>query len=83
MNHSEKEYARGAVSTTTIDGFWNLFKRSYKGTYTHLSPAHLDRYVKEHTYRYNTRMLTDGQRFTEWFANCNRRLMYKNLIDRA
>lgn len=50
-NHSEKEYARGAVSTTTVDGFWNLFKRSYKGTYTHLSPAHLDRYVREHTYR--------------------------------
>jgi transposase-like protein len=83
VNHSEKEYARGAISTTTIDGFWNLFKRSYKGTYTHLSPAHLDRYVKEHTYRYNTRMLTDGQRFTEWFANCHRRLMYKTLINKA
>ena len=82
VNHSEKEYARGAISTTTIDGFWNLFKRSYKGTYTHLSPTHLDRYVKEHTYRYNTRMLSDGQRFTEWFANCNRRLMYKALINK-
>jgi hypothetical protein len=53
VNHSEKEYARGAISTTTIDGFWNLFKRSYRGTYTHLSPGHLDRYVKEHTYRWN------------------------------
>ena len=83
VNHSEKEYARGAVSTTTIDGFWNLFKRSYKGTYTHLSPVHLDRYVREHTYRYNTRMLSDGQRFTEWFANCNGRLMYKSLINKA
>jgi hypothetical protein len=83
VNHSEKEYARGAISTTTIDGFWNLFKRSYKGTYTHLSPTHLDRYVKEHTYRYNTRMLSDGQRFTEWFANCNRRLMYRALVKKA
>ena len=83
VNHSEKEYARGAVSTTTIDGFWNLFKRSYKGTYTHLSPAHLDRYVREHTYRYNTRMLSDGQRFTEWFTNCDGRLMYKALINKA
>lgn len=83
VNHSDKEYARGAVSTTTIDGFWNLFKRSYKGTYTHLSPTHLDRYVKEHTYRYNTRMLNDGQRFTEWFAYFNQRLMYKTLIKKA
>jgi transposase-like protein len=80
VNHSEKEYARGAVSTTTIDGFWNLFKRSYKGTYTHLAPDHLDRYVKEHTYRYNTRMLNDGERFTQWFSGCNQRLTYKSLI---
>lgn len=84
VNHSEREYARGAVSTTTIDGFWNLFKRSYKGTYTHLSPAHLERYVKEHTYRYNTRMLTDGERFAEWFTKVNgRRLMYRSLINKA
>jgi len=84
VNHSEKEYARGAVSTTTIDGFWNLFKRSYKGTYTHLSPAHLDRYVKEHTYRYNTRMLSDGERFAEWFTKVNgRRLMHRSLVHKA
>jgi transposase-like protein len=84
VNHSEKEYARGAVSTTTIDGFWNLFKRSYKGTYTHLSPVHLDRYVKERTYRYNTRMLSDGERFAEWFTKVNgRRLMYKSLVNKT
>jgi transposase-like protein len=83
VNHSEKEYARGAISTTTIDGFWNLFKRSYKGIYTHPSPSHLDRYVKEHTYRYHTRMLTDGERFTEWFASCHKRLVYKTLINKA
>jgi transposase-like protein len=82
VNHSLNEYARGAISTTTIDGFWNLFKRSYKGTYTHLSPVHLDRYVKEHTYRYNNRMLTDGERFTKWFNNCNRRLMYRTLVSK-
>lgn len=45
VNHSQGEYARGAVSTTTIDGFWNLMKRSIRGTYTHVSSSHLNRYV--------------------------------------
>lgn len=29
------------------------------------------------TYRYNTQIFNDGQRFTEWFANYNRRLCTK------
>jgi len=81
VNHSQEEYARGLVSTTTIDGFWNLMKRSIKGTYTHVSSTHLSRYVDEHTYRYNTRALSDSQRFSQWFGNCNKRLMYKALVD--
>ena len=83
VNHSQGEYARGSVSTTTIDGFWNLMKRSMKGTYTHVSGNHLSRYVDEHTYRYNTRMLNDSQRFSQWFANCNRRLIYKTLVSKT
>lgn len=80
VNHSADEYARGAVSTTTIDGFWNLMKRSIKGTYTHVSAGHLNKYVDEHTYRYNTRTLKDGERFSQWFSGCNKRLLYKALI---
>ncbi len=80
VNHKQGEYARGLVSTTTIDGFWNLMKRSIRGTYTHVSGQHLHSYVDEHTYRYNTRMLTDSQRFSRWFGSCNRRLLYKHLI---
>lgn len=81
VNHNQGEYARGTVSTTTIDGFWNLMKRSIKGTYTHVSGQHLNKYVHEHTYRYNTRMLKDGERFNQWFGSCNRRLMYKTLTN--
>ena len=82
VNHNQGEFVRGTVSTTTIDGFWNLMKRSMKGTYTHVSSNHLSRYVDEHTYRYNTRMLNDGQRFNHWFGNCNRRLLYKTLVSK-
>jgi hypothetical protein len=67
------------VSTTTIDGFWNLMKRSIRGTYTHVSQSHLNKYVDEHTYRYNTRMMKDSERFNQWFSNCNKTLNYKTL----
>lgn len=80
VNHHNGEYARGAVSTTTIDGFWNLMKRSIKGTYTHVSASHLNKYVDEHTFRYNTRALKDSERFNQWFTGCNRRLLYKSLV---
>jgi hypothetical protein len=66
---------------TTIDGFWNLLKRSIRGTYTHVSFGHLGSYVDEHTFRYNTRSLKDGERFNQWFKNANTRLTYKTLIN--
>lgn len=82
VTHRYGEYARGAVSTTTIDGFWNLLKRSIRGTYTHVSFSHLNSYVDEHTFRYNnTRSLKDGERFNQWFKTANRRLTYKALIN--
>ncbi len=81
VTHRYGEYARGAVSTTTIDGFWNLLKRSIRGTYTHVSFSHLNSYVDEHTFRYNTRSLKDGERFNQWFKTANKRLTYKALIN--
>ena len=38
--------------------------------------------IKEHTYRYNNRILTDGERFTKWFNNRNRRLLYRTLASK-
>lgn len=47
VNHGQREYARGDVTTNSTEGIWNLFKRSYRGTYTHMAPKHLGRYVDE------------------------------------
>jgi len=82
VNHARREYARGGTSTNTIEGVWNLFKRSYKGTYTHLAAHHLGRYVNEHVYRYNNRQYSDGERFVMWFGGCARRLAYVGLVER-
>jgi len=80
VNHGQHEYARGTVTTNTIEGMWNLFKRSYRGTYTHMAPQHLGRYVTEHVYRYNNRGMTAYERFSASLMTSNRQLAYKSLV---
>lgn len=55
VNHSKKEYVRGHIHTNTIEGFWNLFKAAYRGTYIHLSAKHLPSYLGEFEFRWNLR----------------------------
>lgn len=57
VNHAAKEYVRGPVHTNTIEGFWNLFKGAYRGTYVHVSPKYLQTYLHEFEYRWNLRKL--------------------------
>jgi len=55
VNHGEKEYARGPVSTNTVEGYFSIFKRGMVGTYQHVSEAHLHRYLAEFDFRYSNR----------------------------
>lgn len=56
VKHGALEYARGDVSTNTVEGFFGLFKRGMKGTYQHCGPQHLQRYLDEFDFRYNNRV---------------------------
>jgi len=47
VNHIEKEWVRGNVSTNSIEGFWSLFKRGIRGQWHHISFKHLERYLAE------------------------------------
>ncbi len=58
VNHFEKEYARGDVTTNTIEGFFGVLKRGMTGTYQHCGSQHLHRYVNEFAFRYNHRAST-------------------------
>lgn len=62
VNHSAGEYARGDVTTNSVEGFFSLLKRGLYGTFHSVSKKHLHRYVDEFTFRYNTRQLDDGAR---------------------
>lgn len=53
INHSAGEYARGDVSTNSIESVWAVLKRGLHGVYHHASPKHLGRYVDEFTFRLN------------------------------
>ena len=78
--HSVREYARGDVHTNTIEGFWSLFKRTLKGTYIHIEPCHIDRYLHEQTLRYNLRKGNDLSRFVTVLSQISgRRLTWKEL----
>lgn len=56
VKHGANEYARGDVSTNTVEGFFGIFKRGMKGTYQHCGPQHLQRYLDEFDFRYNNRI---------------------------
>ena len=56
INHSAKEYARGDVTTNTVEGFFSIFKRGMKGVYQHCGERHLHRYLSEYDFRYNNRV---------------------------
>lgn len=62
VNHTRREYARGDVHTNTIEGAFSLIKRGVYGTFHSVSKKHLPRYLAEFEFRYNTRLLDDGQR---------------------
>jgi transposase-like protein len=62
VNHSAKEYARGDVTTNTVEGYFSIFKRGMRGNYQHCAEKNLHRYLAEFDFRYNTRSITDGER---------------------
>jgi transposase-like protein len=53
VNHALGEYARGPVSTNSIESVWAVLKRGLHGVYHHASKKHLFRYVDEFTFRLN------------------------------
>ena len=62
VNHGKKEYARGDVTTNSVEGFFGIFKRGMRGNYQHCAEKNLHRYLAEFDFRYNTRTITDGER---------------------
>lgn len=81
VNHSRKEYARGDVTTNSVEGYFSIFKRGMKGVYQHCGEKHLHRYLAEYDFRFNHRVklgFNDGDRATLAVKNAvGKRLTYR------
>ena len=83
IDHAEK-YVDGKIHTNGMENFWSLLKRSINGTYVSVEPFHLFRYLDEQVYRFNSRKLGDGERFSIAVAGIlGKRVTFKQLTGNA
>jgi len=81
VNHAAREYARGGITTNTVEGYFSIMKRGLIGTYHHVGSQHLGRYLHEFDFRYNTRKVTDAQRMTAALEGIEgKRLYYRGSV---
>ena len=55
INHSKKEWVKGALHTNTVEGFWSIVKNSIRGNYIVLSRKYLPFYLVQAQYVFNFR----------------------------
>lgn len=83
VNHSAKEYARGDISTNTVESSFAILKRGLYGTFHNVSEKHLQRYADEFDFRWNNRQslgVDDIQRTNEALKGIRgKRLTYRPL----
>ena len=81
VNHSVSEFVRNQAHTNGLESFWASLKRGYHGTFHHISPKHLHRYVNEFAGRHNLRPQDTERMMQEVYAGMiGKRLMYRELI---
>jgi hypothetical protein len=83
ISHRDREYARGDVTTNTVEGFFGIFKRGMVGIYQHCGEQHFQRYLDEFTFRYNNREklgVTDDLRASRAIKGADgKRLTYRRV----
>ena len=70
VDHKANEFVNGMASTNCVEGFWSHFRRCIFGIYHHVSVKHLQRYINEMVFRWNTRKSTETERFAFMFSAC-------------
>ncbi len=69
-----------SVNTNSIENAWTHLKRTVIGTYYKIGKKHMQSYVDEFEFRFNTRKQTVTQRFNILLKNMECRLTYKELV---
>jgi len=83
VNHSRNEYARGDVTTNSVEGYFSVFERGLVGVYQHVSEQHLGRYLHEFDFRQSNRAklgIDDATRAARILKGAeNKRLTYRQV----
>jgi transposase-like protein len=78
VNHADREYVRGDVTTNHAETYFSQLKRSVDGTHHHVSREHLARYLAEFDFRYTTCKDSDSERMAQIVEQSHgRRLLYQ------
>ncbi|TAL37381.1 MAG: IS1595 family transposase [Phenylobacterium sp.] len=88
VDHAAGEYVRaGFHHSNTVENYFSILKRGVYGVYHHVSEAHLNRYLSEFDFRYNTRAdlgFTDAMRADAMLkAATGKRLTYRRTGEAA
>lgn len=67
VRHGSAEYVHDYIFTNSIEGFWSHFRRMISGCYHDVSDEHLQQYIDEAVYRWNTRKASKTERFQNMF----------------
>jgi len=68
IHHGAEEYSDSDVNTNSIEGFWSHFRRMINGCYHDVSDEHLQSYIDEAVFRWNTRKMDESERFAHMFC---------------
>lgn len=80
VRHKLSQYVDGEAFTNSIEGFWSLVKRGLLGIYHFTSKKHLQKYLDEFVFHFNTRYLSESERFERLLTNMTVRTRYRDLI---
>ena len=80
VRHNLSQYVDGLAFTNNIEGFWAIVKRGLLGIYHFTSKKHLQKYLDEFVFRFNTKEYSESGRFARLLTNMTVRTRYKDLI---
>lgn len=82
VHHTSGEHMNSeGIHTNNVENFFSVFKRGMRGVYQHCTEKHLQRYITEFDFRYNTRKISDFDRSRIAMSLAEgKRLMYRDTL---
>lgn len=84
VDHGKGRYVIDDAYTNSIEGFWgNFCKRVINSTYNHIGRKYMQRYFDEFSFRYNSRKVSNKERFDIAITNANIRITQEQIVNES